>query len=112
MEQCPRLVELDISDATQVTGIIVDVIASKLLELKRLCVSRCYNIVPAAYLAFGRMDSLRQLELFGVLAESALHALRKSLPRLDINKQLFSTVARPTTGIRRTSIWGLRVREA
>ncbi|CAN8003785.1 unnamed protein product, partial [Ixodes hexagonus] len=106
--QCPNLAVLDISDAIHVTSEAVEAIAAGLQELTVLGVSRCYKIKPATYL---QMDSLRHLEVFGVLADCALVTLRKGLPRVEINKELFSTVARPTMGIRRTSIWGLRVRD-
>lgn len=111
VERCPRLVELDISDASEVTSEALRAIADGLPELQHLCLSRCYGIMPATFLLLSNMPSLQQLELFGVLNDTHLHVVRRKLPNLDINKQLFSTVARPTTGIRRTSIWGLKVRD-
>lgn len=57
------------------------------------------------------MPHLLYLDLYGILNESALSTLRQSLPHIQINKYLFSSVARPTVGIRRTSVWGLRVRD-
>ncbi|KAM7287276.1 S-phase kinase-associated protein 2 isoform X1 [Ixodes scapularis] len=110
--QCPGLTVLDISDAIHVTSEVIEAVASGLRDLKRLGVSRCYKIKPASYLTLNKMESLRHLAVFGVLADCALVTLRKGLPRVEINKELFSTVARPTIGIsRRSSIWGLKVRD-
>uniref|UniRef100_A0A224YY25 S-phase kinase-associated protein 2 n=1 Tax=Rhipicephalus zambeziensis TaxID=60191 RepID=A0A224YY25_9ACAR len=111
VERCPHLVELDLSDATEISGEAMHAIVNGLPELQHLCISRCYSIAPANFLSLSHMPSLQQLELFGVLNDNHLHVVRRKLPNLDINKQLFSTVARPTTGIRRTSIWGLKVRD-
>lgn len=111
VKRCPHLVELDLSDATEISCEAIHAIVKGLSDLQHLGLSRCYNIVPTTFLMLSQMESLQQLELFGVLGDSALQAVRKRLPQLDINKQLFSTVARPTTGIRRTSIWGIKVRD-
>uniref|UniRef100_A0A1E1XDG1 Putative s-phase kinase-associated protein 2 n=1 Tax=Amblyomma aureolatum TaxID=187763 RepID=A0A1E1XDG1_9ACAR len=111
VKRCPQLVELDLSDAADISCEAIHAIVNGLSNLKHLGLSRCYNIVPTTFLTLSKMESLQQLELFGVLGDTALQAVRKRLPQLDINKQLFSTVARPTTGIRRTSIWGMKVRD-
>lgn len=111
VDRCSLLVELDLSDATEISCEAIRAIVNGLPELQHLCISRCYGIMPATFLTLSNMPSLQQLELFGVLNDNHLHVVRKKLPNLDINKQLFSTVARPTTGIRRSSIWGLKVRD-
>ncbi|XP_045615439.1 S-phase kinase-associated protein 2 isoform X2 [Procambarus clarkii] len=110
-EQCSGLVELDISDGTQLTASAVSVIISELRHVEYLAFSRCYNIHPDAYLELKSMPHLLYLDVYGILSESALSTLRQSLPHIQINKYLFSSVARPTVGIRRTSVWGLRVRD-
>ncbi|XP_076355094.1 S-phase kinase-associated protein 2-like isoform X1 [Tachypleus tridentatus] len=110
VQQCPRLHSLDISDATLLTNEALNAIL-KLQHLQHLFVSRCYSIPPAHYLYLKNMPSLKHLEVFGVLTEMAIQSLRFSLPHIEINRHLFSTIARPTTGIHRTSIWGLRVRD-
>ncbi|XP_076307223.1 S-phase kinase-associated protein 2-like [Tachypleus tridentatus] len=110
VQKCPRLQTLDISDATVLTNEALDEII-KLESLEHLHVSRCYNISPAHYLCLKNMSSLRHLDVFGVLTDVATQSLRINLPHIEINRQLFSVVARPTTGIRRTSIWELRVRD-
>lgn len=61
--------------------------------------------------ALRSMKSLLYLDVYGILNEKDLATLKESLPNIKINKYLFSSVARPTVGIRRTSIWGFRVRD-
>ncbi|XP_013774923.1 S-phase kinase-associated protein 2-like [Limulus polyphemus] len=110
VHQCCRLQTLDISDATFLTNEALDEII-KLEYLEHLHVSRCYSISPAHYLSLKNMSSLCRLDVFGVLTDTAIQSLRANLPHIEINRQLFSIIARPTTGIRRTSIWELRVRD-
>ena len=57
------------------------------------------------------IPTLLALDVFGMLKESALLQLRQVLCNIEVNKFPFSSIARPTTGIRRTSIWGVRVRD-
>jgi len=57
------------------------------------------------------MPSLMAVDVFGMLREGPLEVLKANLPRIEVNAFHFSDVARPTTGIRRTSIWGIRVRD-
>ncbi|KAK8744405.1 hypothetical protein OTU49_000778, partial [Cherax quadricarinatus] len=110
-EQAPGLVELDVSDGTQLTASAVSIIISELRHVEYLAFSRCYTIHPDAYLELKSMPHLLYLDVYGILSENALSTLRLSLPHININKYLFSSVARPTVGIRRTSVWGLRVRD-
>lgn len=51
------------------------------------------------------------LDIFGMLTEAALTMLEHTFTNISINKFLHSSVARPTVGTRRTSIWGLRTRD-
>ncbi|KAG8236949.1 hypothetical protein J437_LFUL016144, partial [Ladona fulva] len=90
VRRCPELVELDLSDCTQLTEKAVNAVVEGLNKIEYLALSRCYNIPSSAYL------------------EQSLATLQSSLSDVDINKFFFSSVARPTVGIRRTSIWGLR----
>ncbi|WAR23879.1 SKP2-like protein [Mya arenaria] len=57
------------------------------------------------------MPSLMAVNVFGMLREGPLEVLKVNMPRVEVNTFHFSDVARPTTGIRRTSIWGIRVRD-
>lgn len=109
-QRCPKLVELDISDATAVTSTCVNYIHENLTRLEYLAMARCYNVPLSVYLVFQR-SGLLYLDIFGLLTETMLTTLRTKLPNIEINKFYFSSVARPTIGIRRTSIWGMKVRE-
>uniref|UniRef100_A0A0P4WCE1 F-box domain-containing protein n=1 Tax=Scylla olivacea TaxID=85551 RepID=A0A0P4WCE1_SCYOL len=110
-EQSSGLVELDVSDATQLTASAVSSIIKHLTRAEYLAFSRCYAIQPDTYLELKAMPNLLYLDLYGILNDSALNILRQSLHQIKINKYLFSSVARPTVGIHRTSVWGLRVRD-
>jgi F-box and leucine-rich repeat protein 1 (S-phase kinase-associated protein 2) len=90
----------------------IDLIFDNLPHLESLSASRCYDISPSRYIKF-KSKSLKYLNIFGLLdrdGERELQSIR--MPGVEINKQMFSTIARPTCGIKRTSIWNLRVRDA
>lgn len=110
-DACPDLEDLDLSDASQLTELTPEACASSLPRIRQFSASRCYNIVPASYLHFDSNPSLEFLNVFGLLKPPALQELEERLPGVKVNKMLFSEIARPTVGIKRTSIWGIRVRE-
>lgn len=58
------------------------------------------------------MESLTYLDIFGMLNDPQMEVLEKQLSNIGINKFIHSSVGRPTVGARRTSIWGLRTRDA
>lgn len=58
------------------------------------------------------IPTILALDVFGMLKETALVWLREALTGIEVNKFPFSSIARPTTGPRRSSIWGLRVRDS
>ena len=58
-----------------------------------------------------QIASLLALDVFGVLTPHAVEHLRELLPGIAVNQFPFSSIARPTTGTRRTSLWGMRVRD-
>ena len=72
-----------------------------------------YNFLDLIFFFSSKFQKseLLYLDVFGMLNDSMLQTLRAKLPNIEINKFYFSSVARPTVGIRRTSIWGLKVRE-
>ncbi|XP_067009546.1 S-phase kinase-associated protein 2 isoform X2 [Anabrus simplex] len=109
VELCPNIVELDLSDCTSLTSQTIEMISS-LNKLEHIALNRCYSITASSYLLLGAMDSLMYLDVIGLFVDQALLHLEKNLPNIGINKFQFSSIARPTVGIRRTSIWGLRVR--
>lgn len=110
VKSCPDIVELDLSDCTLLTMNIVQSLIN-LAKLEHLSLNRCYSISPSVYLRLAYMPSLMFLDVFGLMAEPILESLRANCGDTEINKFLYSSVARPTVGVRRTSIWGLRVRD-
>ncbi|XP_074109741.1 S-phase kinase-associated protein 2 isoform X1 [Cotesia typhae] len=107
---CSNLVELDLSDCTLLTIISVQSILS-LSKLEHLSLSRCYSISPSSYVRLAYMPSLSFLDVFGLMSEPMFKNLQNNSSGTEINKFLYSSIARPTVGVRRTSIWGLRVRD-
>lgn len=111
VQRCPQLREFDASDASQLTADAVQIVCGGLQRLESLALSRCYNIPVTAYLAINELIQLQHLDIFGVLSEQAMQMLKQSFPKVNINKFLHSVIARPTTGSRRTSLWGQRTRD-
>ncbi|XP_059094967.1 S-phase kinase-associated protein 2-like [Tigriopus californicus] len=111
VRRCSRLVELDLSDALHLTGDVIESIVAHLGQLESLSTSRCYSVFPAAYLELTRMPSLRFFNVFGIFKSTGIEELKEQLSPIEVNKFLFSSIARPTVGIKRTSLWGLRVRD-
>ncbi|XP_063216861.1 S-phase kinase-associated protein 2 isoform X2 [Bacillus rossius redtenbacheri] len=107
---CPGLTELDVSDCTSLTPDAIDHVC-KLPRLEHLAASRCYSIPPATFLSLSSVGSLLYLDVLGMMGDKCLAALQTHLSRVEVNKFLFSAVARPTVGSKRTSIWNLRVRD-
>lgn len=108
---CHSLKELDLSDATELTSKSVEHIIHKLSGLEYLALSRCYKILPSSLVLVRHIPTILALDVFGMLKETALVWLREALTGIEVNKFPFSSIARPTTGPRRSSIWGLRVRD-
>jgi len=111
VDNCPNLRELDLSDATKITSISLDLVVENLKSIESLSTSRCYGISPSSYLILSSCPSLLYLNVFGLLRDPAMVELRARLQGIEINKFLFTSIARPTVGIKRTSIWNFRVRE-
>ncbi|XP_071633405.1 S-phase kinase-associated protein 2 isoform X1 [Temnothorax longispinosus] len=109
-KRCPDIIELDLSDCAMLT---IQTIHNLLnfTKLEHLSLSRCYSIPLSAYMRLAHMPCLLYLDVFGLMSESVLKSLQATCREPEINKYLYSSVARPTVGIRRTSIWGLRVRD-
>ncbi|GFR91958.1 S-phase kinase-associated protein 2 [Elysia marginata] len=94
--QCPRLRDLDISDSTELTGASIDSICENLTCLRRISLSRCYSISPQALVNLTNIRSLATINVFGMMRDSSLMALEGYLKRFKVNREPFSTVARPT----------------
>ncbi|XP_072757626.1 S-phase kinase-associated protein 2 [Anoplolepis gracilipes] len=109
--RCPNVTELDLSDCAMLTIHTVHNLLN-FSRLEHLSLSRCYSIPQSAYIRLAHMPCLLYLDVFGLMSDSVLKSLQASCREVpEINKYLYSSVARPTVGIRRTSIWGLRVRD-
>ncbi|KYQ59063.1 S-phase kinase-associated protein 2 [Trachymyrmex zeteki] len=110
LKRCPDIIELDLSDCAMLTMHAVHNLLN-FSKLEHLSLSRCYSIPQSAYIRLATMPCLLYLDVFGLMTESVLKSLQAACREPEINKYLYSSVARPTVGIRRTSIWGLRVRD-
>ncbi|CAF3929696.1 unnamed protein product [Adineta steineri] len=106
-----RLRVLDISDAVLLTdqSIISLRLHSRLLT--HLSASRCYLLTSSALITLKLLPAFSTLDIFGTLGQIQLQQLHNEFgTRIHLNSFPFSNIARPTTGIQRTSIWGLRTR--
>ncbi|XP_022200121.2 S-phase kinase-associated protein 2 isoform X2 [Nilaparvata lugens] len=112
VDRCRSLVYLDVSDCVAITEQTFNVIIENLDKLQQLSVSRCYKITPSLYPNLEAMPELTNFNVFGLLNDKQIEMLQKCLSKMSINKTKFSTIARPTVGIRRTSIWGLKTRDS
>lgn len=110
VKSCPDIVELDLSDCTLLTMNTVPNLLN-FSKLEHLSLSRCYSIPPSTYIRLAYMPCLMYLDVFGLMSEPMLKSVQSNCGETEINKFLYSSVARPTVGVRRTSIWGLRVRD-
>eukprot|EP00088_Acartia_fossae_P001725 TRINITY_DN10687_c0_g1_i1.p1 TRINITY_DN10687_c0_g1~~TRINITY_DN10687_c0_g1_i1.p1 ORF type:complete len:490 (+),score=66.64 TRINITY_DN10687_c0_g1_i1:38-1507(+) len=109
--RCPQLIELDVSDAAKITSASITSIVDKCLRLESLSTSRCYGISPHSYLVLVKVHTLLCLNMYGLVGCSALNEIKTRLEGIEVNQYPLSSVARPTIGIKRTSIWNLRVRD-
>ncbi|CAF1633310.1 unnamed protein product [Adineta ricciae] len=106
-----RLRVLDLSDSSLLTDKSVASVLRNCLHLEHIAFSRCYAIAPIAYASLKQSRHLTSLDIFGVVDDRGLQKLHSLLgSSIALNQQRFSYVARPTYGLRRTSIWGLRTR--
>ncbi|KAJ8965854.1 hypothetical protein NQ317_017396 [Molorchus minor] len=112
VSKCSRLRELDLSDCTSITGESVRQI-TMLEELNFLALSRCYLIPYKALLYLRKVYSLSYLDIHGGYIDTEeLKVVQDGLgAKVQINKFKFSSVARPTVGLKRSSIWNMRVRD-
>ncbi|KAM9367382.1 S-phase kinase-associated protein 2 [Phaethornis superciliosus] len=110
VERCPYLIHLDLSDSVVLKPDCFQYFR-RLLFLQHLCLSRCYQITPAALVELGAIPTLKTLQVFGIVTETSLKVLRDALPDININCSHLTTIARPTVGSKRNhDIWGLKCR--
>ncbi|XP_048760343.1 S-phase kinase-associated protein 2-like [Ostrea edulis] len=111
VKTCPGLMELDLSDSTVITGLSITYIMSHLDNLQYLALSRCYRLSVHNIRELAQHTSLTEVEVFGMFRDGTMEQLKQEMVNVELNRYPFSSVARPTTGIRMTSLWGLRVRD-
>ncbi|XP_067430010.1 S-phase kinase-associated protein 2 [Thunnus thynnus] len=94
--RCPHIQTLDLSDSTLLMADCFPVLA-QLKYLLHLSLSRCYHIHLAALTDLGKtFPMLCLLDVYGLVQDSHLPALKKETPRISINSRPFSSIARPT----------------
>ncbi|XP_010189454.1 PREDICTED: S-phase kinase-associated protein 2, partial [Mesitornis unicolor] len=110
VERCPRLIHLDLSDSMLLKPECLKYFF-RLVSLQHLCLSRCYQIPPAALVELGKISTLKTLQVFGIVTGSSLQLLKEALPEVKINYFYFTSIARPSTGTRTNhEIWGIKCR--
>ncbi|XP_050185238.1 S-phase kinase-associated protein 2 isoform X1 [Myiozetetes cayanensis] len=110
VERCPFLVHLDLSDSMMLKPECFQYFR-QLMFLQHLCLSRCYQISPAALVELGEIQTLKTLQVFGIVTDSSLQLLEEALPAVKINRSHFTTIARPTVGNKKNhEIWGIKCR--
>uniref|UniRef100_A0A0L8II10 F-box domain-containing protein n=2 Tax=Octopus bimaculoides TaxID=37653 RepID=A0A0L8II10_OCTBM len=107
---CPNLITVDLSDSSLLTENSVNAIVG-LKNLEHLSLTRCNRILPVSLYSLSNLPQLSVLNIYGMLPDGILQHLSDALGKVAINKCPFTKISRPTTGIHRTSIWGLRVRD-
>lgn len=108
--RCPNLVHLDLSDSVMLNHECFPEFY-QLNYLQHLSLSRCYDIIPETLLELGEIPTLKTLQVFGIVPDGTLQLLREALPHLQINGSHFTTIARPTVGLKlHPEIWGIRCR--
>lgn len=55
--------------------------------------------------------SLKSLEIFGFLNTEGIEVLKKELPRINVNKSLFSSIARPVGSLYFGRIWDIQCKD-
>ncbi|KAM6109843.1 S-phase kinase-associated protein 2 isoform 3-T3 [Phoenicopterus ruber ruber] len=110
VERCPFLVHLDLSDSVMLKPECFQYF-HQLAFLQHLCLSRCYQISPAALVELGEIPTLKTLQVFGIVTDNSLQVLKETLPHMKINCSHFTSIARPTVGSKRNrEIWGIKCR--
>ncbi|XP_008930360.1 S-phase kinase-associated protein 2 [Manacus vitellinus] len=110
VERCPFLVHLDLSDSMMLKPECFQYFR-RLMFLQHLCLSRCYQISPAALIELGEIQTLKTLQVFGIVTDSSLQLLEEALPAVKINRSHFTPIARPTVGSKKDhEIWGIKCR--
>ena len=103
VRRCPGLIELDVSDCEQLTSMALIKIKEGLKNLRSLNISRNYFMDNWLSLVL-QIKSLDTISIFGLRRPDVL----VETPFM-ISTSPISTIARPTVGGRRSTIWGIKV---
>jgi F-box and leucine-rich repeat protein 1 (S-phase kinase-associated protein 2) len=106
--RCPSLQEVDLSDCARVTVVGLTALVS-MPSVQILHCNRCYGIEPIHFA--NECEKIVELNVIGCVTNEGYDVLRNRLQNTQVNASSFSTVARPTVGTRRTSIWTMRTRD-
>lgn len=79
-------------------------------KLEHLSVNRCYGLKSEDILRVAIMPSVLFINVFGLLHDNTKKSIETASGK-ELNKFMYSSVARPTVGVRRTSIWNHKVRD-
>ncbi|NXC69812.1 SKP2 protein, partial [Anhinga anhinga] len=110
VERCPFLIHLDLSDSVMLKPKCFQYF-HQLIFLQHLCLSRCYQVSPAALVELGQIPTLKTLQVFGIVTDTSLQLLKQTLPDMKINCSHFTSIARPTVGSKKNhEIWGIKCR--
>ena len=110
VNRCNRLLELDLSDASAISNKAVTHIVQFLSgTLRKLSLSRCFDIHPAKFLEVNTMPQLKNLNIFGMLLPHKLEILKKQLPHLSVNEDHLCYIARSATGDKKNQLWDARL---
>uniref|UniRef100_T1I6V3 Uncharacterized protein n=1 Tax=Rhodnius prolixus TaxID=13249 RepID=T1I6V3_RHOPR len=108
--RCPEVIEIDVSDCLEISSVTINYISQHLFKLKYLSISRCYKINPSSLSNLSSLPNFSRLNAFRLITADMLKR-EGILQNVKINKDYLSTIARPTVGVRMTSIWQLRCRK-
>ncbi|KAH9523499.1 F-box protein of unknown function [Bulinus truncatus] len=109
--RCPNLQDLDLSDSTEITNVTIDLISEHLKKLQKISFSRCYALSPSCLVNLTCLRDLRVINVFGMMREATFNVLEQNMKRYRVNKEPFSTIARPTpSNCRKINIWNISPR--
>ena len=110
VQRCNNLLELDLSDSTVLQDQAVSTIIEHLSKsLKKLALSRCFDIHVTKFLDLYEIDELKSLNVFGMMTDAKLEILKKQLSHLSINEYPLCYISRSANGERRNQLWDVRL---
>ena len=105
LTSCTLLVSIDLSDVKLQIGIL-RLISHCCCNLQKLSISRCTEVSTDRLLEFSKLQTLSHINLFGFVNSNTLDLLSRARPDIYLNKETFSTIARPiSTATYKGKIW-------